>query len=142
MRQGAIPKLSELSTAGRSELLAIWTATLDKPPSALRTSRELLASALAWQLQERKFGGLTAATRRKLRVLARAQERKQRSSQLPAASTNLRPGTVIIKQWRGAQHVVTVLAAMWPSFPRNSSAVRTSTSVTTSPVSNRPGARL
>jgi len=37
----------------------------------LRTSRELLASALAWQLQERKFGGLTAATKRKLRVLAR-----------------------------------------------------------------------
>ena len=72
MRQPAIPKLSELSTAGRAELLAIWTATLGKPPAALRTSRELLASALAWQLQERKFGGLTAATKRKLRVLARA----------------------------------------------------------------------
>jgi hypothetical protein len=64
MRQPAIPKLSELSTAGRAELLAIWTATLGKPPAALRASRELLASALAWQLQERKFGGLTAATNR------------------------------------------------------------------------------
>ena len=58
MKPPAIPKLSELSTAGRAELLAIWTATLGKPPAALRTSRELLASALAWQLQERKFGGL------------------------------------------------------------------------------------
>ena len=48
-RQPAIPKLSELSTAGRAELLAIWMATLGKPPAALRTSRELLASALAWQ---------------------------------------------------------------------------------------------
>jgi hypothetical protein len=83
MRQPAIPKLSELSTAGRAELLAIWIATLGKPPAALRTSRELLASALAWQLQERKFGGLTAATKRKLRVLARAHERKKRSPQLP-----------------------------------------------------------
>ena len=64
MRQPAIPKLSELSTAGRAELLATWTATLGKPPAALRTSRELLASALAWQLQERKFGGLNAATKR------------------------------------------------------------------------------
>jgi Protein of unknown function (DUF2924) len=110
MRQPAIPKLSELSTAGRAELLAIWTATLGKPPAALRSSRELLASALAWQLQERKFGGLTAATKRKLRVLARAHQRKQRSAQLPAVSTNLRTGTVISKQWRGAQHVVKVLA--------------------------------
>ena len=110
MRQPAIPKLSELSTAGRAELLAIWTATQGKPSAALLTSRELLASALAWQLQERKFGGLTTATRRKLRVLARAQQRKKRSAQLLAASTNLRPGSVISKQWRGAQHVVIVLA--------------------------------
>src|SRR5271155_4083438 len=109
MRQPAIPKLSELSTAARSELLAIWTTTLGKPPAALRSSRELLASALAWQLQERKFGGLSGATKRKLRVPARAQERKKRAAQLPGPSTNLRPGTVISKQWRGAQHVVTVL---------------------------------
>ena len=110
MRQPPIPRLSKLSTAGRAELLEIWTATVGKPPPALWSSRELLASALAWQLQERKFGGLTAATQRKLRVLARAHQRKKRSHQLPAASTNLRPGTAIIKQWRGAQHVVTVLA--------------------------------
>jgi hypothetical protein len=110
MKQAAIPKLSELNTAARAELLAIWMATLGKPPAALRTSREVLASALAWQLQERKFGGLTAATQRKLDVLARAHQRKQRSAQLPATSTILRPGTVITKQWRGAQHVVMVLA--------------------------------
>ena len=36
--------------------------------------------ALAWQLQEGKFGGLTTATRRRLRVLAHAHERKKRSS--------------------------------------------------------------
>ncbi len=110
MRQPAIPKLSKLNTAGRAELLALWTATLGKLPAGLRTSRELLASGLAWQLQERKFGGLKPATQRKLRVLARAQERKKRAKPLPQLSTNLRPGTTIIKRWRGAQHVVTVLA--------------------------------
>ena len=51
MRQPAIPKLSALSTAGRAELVTIWTTTLGEPPAALRTSRELLASALAWQLR-------------------------------------------------------------------------------------------
>jgi len=110
MRQPAIPKLSKLSTAERAELLAIWSATVGKPPAALRSSRELLASALAWQLQERKFGGLKPATKRKLRVLARAQERKKPSMPLPQPPPNLRPGTAIIKQWRGAQHVVMVLA--------------------------------
>jgi len=108
MRQLAIPKLSKLSTAGRAELLAIWTATIGKPPR-FQASRELLASALAWQLQERKFGGLKPATQRKLRVLARVQERKKPPMPLPPP-INLRPGTAIIKQWRGAQHVVTVLA--------------------------------
>ena len=110
MRQLAIPKLSELRTAGRAEPLAIWTATLGKPPAALRSSRELLASALAWQLRERKYGGLHGATKRELRLLARAHERKKGSARLPAASTNLRPGTVISKQWRGAEHEVMVLA--------------------------------
>jgi hypothetical protein len=110
MRQTGIPKLSELSTAGWAELLAIWTATLGKPPAALRSSRELLASALAWQLQERKFGGLSGATKGKLRVLARAHQCKTRSPQSLGASANLRPGTVIRKRWRGAEHVVMVLA--------------------------------
>jgi hypothetical protein len=108
MRQPAIPKLSKLSAAGRVELLAIWSATIGQPPK-FRASRELLASALAWQLQERKFGGLRPATKRKLRILARAPERKKRSIPLPPP-TGLRPGTAIIKQWRGVQHVVMVLA--------------------------------
>jgi len=107
MRQSAIPKLSQLKTAQRAELLKLWTATLGSPPQ-FRASRELLASALAWHLQERKFGGLKPGTRHKLRVMSRAQERKGLSNPPPA--TNLRPGTVITKRWRGAQHVVTVLA--------------------------------
>jgi DNA invertase Pin-like site-specific DNA recombinase len=56
MRQPAIPKLSGLSTAGRAELLAIWTATLGKPPAALRTSRELLASAAFAQFEREVTG--------------------------------------------------------------------------------------
>ena len=109
MRQTTIPKLSKLSTAERNELLALWSATLDQPPPP-RASRELLASALAWQLQERKFGGLQPATQRKLRLLARAQERKKPATPSPQPPVNLRPGTAIIKRWRGAQHVVMVLA--------------------------------
>jgi len=87
----------------------MWTATLGKPPQ-FRASRELLASALAWHLQERKFGGLKPAALCKLRVIARAQERGKPTSPAPPPASNFRPGTVIIKQWRGVQHVVMVLA--------------------------------
>jgi Protein of unknown function (DUF2924) len=109
LKQSAITKLCKLGTAGRAELLAMWTATTGKPPQ-FRASRELLASALAWHLQERKFGGLKPATKRKLRLLARTQERKSTARSMAPRATNFRPGTVIIKQWRGAQHTVVVLA--------------------------------
>jgi Protein of unknown function (DUF2924) len=109
MRQTAIPKLSELKTARRNELLALWTASLGSPPR-FRASREVLASALAWHLQERKFGGLKAATKRKLRAIASSQRRKKRARSLAPPAANLRPGTVIIKHWRGTQHVVMALA--------------------------------
>jgi len=108
MSKSVIPKLSKLRGASRAELLALWTASGSNPPPA-RASRELLASALAWHLQERKFGGLKPAIGRRLRVLARALERNKHTLQISPAA-NLRPGTVIIKQWRGAQHVVMVLA--------------------------------
>ena len=86
MRQPAIPKLSKLSTAGRAELLAVWTAMMGKPPS-FRASRELLASALAWQLQERKFGGLTAATKVQRNRLA--ENLKSHRGGLPALENGL-----------------------------------------------------
>jgi len=108
MRKAAIPKISKLPTATRAELLAMWMAALGERPQ-FRVSRELLACALAWHLQERKFGGLKPATRRRLRVIAGAQQRKHTARSLPRP-INLRPGTVIIKQWRGAQHMAMVLA--------------------------------
>ena len=107
MRAPAVPKISRLSNARHAELVQLWTATLGKPPR-FRAGRELLASALAWHLQERKFGGLKPTTQRKLRLISRNQGLKRRSHKPPAA--NLRPGTVIIKHWRGARHVVTILA--------------------------------
>jgi len=109
LRPTAIPKLSQLKTATRAELLALWTAALGGPPQ-FRASRELLASALAWQLQERKFGGIKPAARRRLRAIAKAENRHQPAKSLPRPAANLHPGTAIVKRWRGVEYVVTVLA--------------------------------
>jgi Protein of unknown function (DUF2924) len=93
-----------LKTAGKAELLAVWRANIGKPPPFV-TSRELLAMALAWHLQERKYGGFKPLVRRRLEALARAHRR----SQLPAAlflASSFRPGTAIIKLWHGQRHTV------------------------------------
>jgi hypothetical protein len=107
MRAPAFRKISQLESDQPAQLLKLWTATLGRPPQ-FRASRELLAGTLAWHLQERKFGGLKPATVRKLRLMSRNAELKRRSHRPPTA--NVRPGTVIIKHWRGARHVVTILA--------------------------------
>ena len=107
MRPSAIPKLVKQKTIQRAEPLKLWNPTLGSQPQ-FRAIAELLASALAWHLQACKSGGLNPVTRRKLRGIAR--ERKKPASSLPPPATNLRPGSVIIKQWRGAQHLVMVLA--------------------------------
>ena len=106
MRAPAVRKISQLDSAQPAQLLKLWAAALGRPPQ-FRASRELLASTLAWHLQERKFGGLKPATVRKLCVMSHNEGLNRRSQRPPA--TNLRPGTVIIKHWRGARHVVTIL---------------------------------
>src|SRR6266851_2712406 len=98
---------AKLKTAGKAELLAVWRANIGKPPP-FATSRELLAMALAWHLQERKYGGFNPLVRRKLEALAKAYRR----GQLPAAlllASSFRPGTVIIKLWRRRRHTVIAL---------------------------------
>ena len=98
---------SKLKTAGKAELLAVWRANIGKPPP-FPTSRELLAMALAWHLQERKYGGFNPLVRRKLEALAKANRR----GQLPAAlllASSFRPGTAILKLWRGRRHTVIAL---------------------------------
>jgi hypothetical protein len=94
-----------LQTAQKAELLAFWRTTLGKPP-AFASSRELLAMALAWRLQERQFGGLKPLIERRLRALTDAYKR----GKLPAAlllPCSFPPGTQILKLWRGQRHIVT-----------------------------------
>lgn len=98
-----LPELSRLPRAAKAELLATWAANFGESP-AFKGSREVLALALAWRLQERRYGGLKPAVQRKLGELAAAVRRK------PAAPfAGLRPGTVILREWRGEQYRVTVL---------------------------------
>jgi len=98
---------AKLKTAEKTELLARWRATMGKPPP-FAPSRELLAMALAWHLQERKYGGLKPLVQRRLEALANAYRR----GKLPAAllqACSFRPETTLVKLWRGRRHTVIAL---------------------------------
>ncbi len=75
---------------------------IEPPP---RISEDLLRRAIAYRLQEHVVGGLKASTRRLLQRVA--EDARRSKSATPARK--LRPGAVLIREWRGTSHQVTVL---------------------------------
>jgi hypothetical protein len=74
-----------------------------EPPP--RISRELLTRAIACRLQEREFGGLAPAARRLLeRVAGDLSSHRAK----PNLARKAAPGTLLIREWRGKAHQVTV----------------------------------
>jgi hypothetical protein len=62
---------------------------------------------VAYRLQERVLGGLKSST---LRLLERtAEESLHRQTPTEAPATKVTPGSVLIREWHGVSHRVTVL---------------------------------
>jgi Protein of unknown function (DUF2924) len=97
-------EIAAVRTLCVKELKSRWRSLYDtEPPS--RISRELLTRAIAYRLQEREFGALPSATRRLLeRVAADLSSHRTRQSVTRKAA----PGTLLIREWRGKAHQVTV----------------------------------
>ena len=96
-------EMAALASLGIRGLKSRWRAWYDTEPPA-RISRELLTSAIAYRLQEREFGGLAPATRRLLERVAADRS----SRRLVARARKVAPGALLIREWRGAAHQVTV----------------------------------
>ena len=74
------------------------------PP--MKVARKLLVLAVAWKIQEQAYGGLGAATRRRLAELAETLEREGDVTRSRVA--RLRPGAKLVREWRGETHTVIV----------------------------------
>ena len=98
-----IAELQELDTAA---LRLRWDQAF-KRPAPKRISRDLLLRALAYRAQEQAEGGLGKAALKRLDQFAVAG-RKGSSSPKPAPLL-LKPGTRLVREWRGEIHQVTVL---------------------------------
>ena len=68
-----------------------------KPPAGL--SKDMLGRMIAWQIQERAFGGLDRDSLTFLDSLARHHRPARRQ---------LKPGTVLVREYQGQRHTVTV----------------------------------
>lgn len=90
--------LARLERASRHHLAELWAEYFGAPPPP-RTSRSLMIRAVAYKMQEQVLGGPSAATRRLLSTEVVTPARHRRL---------LRPGTVLIREWQGVAHQVTV----------------------------------
>ena len=91
--------LAGLERASRHRLAEYWTEYFGAAPPP-RTSRSLMIRAVAFKMQERELGGLSAATRRLLSRQGPAPVRRHRT---------LSSGTVLIREWHGIGHQVTII---------------------------------
>jgi hypothetical protein len=75
------------------------------PP--MRLSRDLLIRGIAYKLQERAHGGLSKATVRKLERAG--ADPSGNGAAPPVPPIVLKPGTRLVREWRGVTHSVLVL---------------------------------
>lgn len=100
-------ELAVLAQSPIAVLRARWRGEFRcDPPAAF--GPDLLRRSLAYKLQEDAYGGLSTATRRELDRLAAAIE-KNPSARL-ALPRRIRPGCVLVRDWKGKSHRITVLA--------------------------------
>ena len=98
--------LKQLPTMDRPGLQRLWQETFGKPPHP-KLRRDLLVPILAYRIQESEYGGLKASTRKYLQKLA-ARTETGRPMPLP---TRIKPGTKLLREWRGEIYEVLVTAA-------------------------------
>ncbi len=95
----------ELEKTPTPDLRQRWKEAYGRPTPP-HMSRGLLLLSLAYRLQERALGGLSEATRKKLLKIAADLERDPHC--LEPKGPRIKPGTRLVKEWKGDAHEVTV----------------------------------
>jgi hypothetical protein len=99
--------LEQLRALNPEELREHWQSLFGAdPPAKLRSS--LLIQGIAYRLQEKALGGLKPATVRLLERIADDAAARRESTPTPG-KIRVSAGTVLIREWHGKKHQVTVL---------------------------------
>jgi hypothetical protein len=93
-------EIAHLRSLALDALRRHWRVIFGRTPPA-DLSKDLLGRMIAWRLQERAFGGLDRESLKFLDGLARQGGSPRRK---------LKPGTVLVRDYQGQRHTVTVAA--------------------------------
>jgi hypothetical protein len=99
-------RIATLPGLRKAKLLLIWQENFDQPPPT-HLRRDLMIPLLAYRMQEREYGGLSHAARRRLREIARSVSGGKRRA--VGDSPKLKSGTRLIRSWQGEVHEVNVI---------------------------------
>ena len=100
----ALVRLSEVTIF---ELRGEWRR-LHRMPPPMRLSRDLLIRGIIYQLQQRAYGGLSMATARNLKRAS--ADPLGGGAVKPAPPISLKPGTRLVREWRGVTHTALIHA--------------------------------
>jgi Protein of unknown function (DUF2924) len=102
-REGIEAEIDRVRSLGVDSLRTLWRTTFrSSPPPAF--SKDLIARFLCWHIQEQAFGGLDSKTAKHLDGLARGDRSRADRPR------RLKPGTVLLREYQGERHTVTVVA--------------------------------
>jgi hypothetical protein len=98
-------ELERLRSMPIVELRALWRANLkSEPPKAF--GPDLLRRSISYKIQEDAYGGLDRSTARLLKGLMAQFGRSNGRIVLPR---RIKPGAILVRQWKGQSHRVVVL---------------------------------
>jgi len=101
---GVAESLARLNDLTLDELRAEWRRLYRSAPP--RLSRDLMRRAIAYRIQEKAFGGLSAASKRKLKDHATQIEITGRVK--PDSRPVVRSGARLVREWNGRTYTVAV----------------------------------
>ena len=98
--------IGELVRLPKDQLRERWQEAFQaRVPS--HASRAFLERSLAYRIQEQTLGGLSARVNKRLASLQKELDRDPRFA--PAPTPSFKPGTRLIRQWKGEVHEVEIL---------------------------------
>jgi hypothetical protein len=99
-REAIEAEIDHVRSLGLDALRALWRTMLrSSPPPAF--TKDLTARFLCWHIQEQAFGGLEPATAQILDAFANGDR--------PITQRRLKLGTVLVREYQGQRHTVTVV---------------------------------
>ena len=101
-------RLAALQTAPTADLKQQWRELFGKEPPPF--NRAYMQSRLAYRIQELAYGGLKPETRARLEALGEQLDGGNVVLRRIRADSRPLPGTRLIREYDGVQHVVTVRA--------------------------------